>query len=318
MKKQIILITLILTILLILVYGYYKYTSISKENGGNIENNIVDNDYDKWIGTYAGVADNVITMAKIWKVDNSLYLSVDITNTSNSNINITSSQGIITLLDNTQAQFDTKNILNNVDIQSLKLINDTLYINLLDDAYIQLQKLNSTQKIQEVYNMTPFSYIDCTLNEIPLEYTSIILSSFGKEINREYYSFEDETRAKINYEEGVSIYASFKENTDTIECIIGYDVTSPSIVTARGIQCGNSIYDVIGSFVSLLEQSSIEKTNDKENIKMIYGEEGYMNTRAYIEYKNGILDSVVYKNEECTIIFFVDNNMNVSKISYRI
>ena len=41
-----------------------------------------------------------------------------------------------------------------------------------------------------------------------------------------------------------------------------------------------------------------------------------MNIRAYIEYSNEIANKIVYKNEESTIIFFLDNNMKVSKISY--
>ena len=315
MKKHIILVSsiILLTILAVILYINYKNFDYQKDNN-EVNNNIVNNEYDKWKGIYALSKDNITIVAQITKVNESFYLSVDITDTtSNSNIYTKSSQGIITLLNNSEAKFDTKNIVNNINIDSINLINDMLYVNLLDNSCIALEKLDSLQQIQEIYQKVAFSYFDVTLNEISLDYTNILLSVFGNEINREYYSFESETIAKIYYEKGVCLYVSFKEDGNTIDSIVGYDVTNTSIIVARGLHCGNSMNDVISSFLNSIEYSSID---EKEHIQMIYGVDEYMRNRAYIEYNNGLPESIVYKNEESTIIFWVDNNMNISKISY--
>lgn len=315
MKKYIISICIIILIMIFAVMLFIHY----KDMGYQDNNKNVDNDmYNNWIGKYSISENNVTTIAEIKKVDKSFYLSIDIADVTTSNIHTKSSQGTITILNNTEALFDVENVINNINISSLSLVNDCLHVNLIDNNKIILPKLIISQNIHEFYQQVPFSFIDLTLNNIPLEYTDKLLSAFGNEINREYYSFEDETRAKIHYEKGVCLYVAFKENSNIIDYIVGYDVTEPSIIVARGLNCGKAYNDVISSFLDLRLRYY---TNEKElpqsqDTEFIYGAEGYMNIRAYIEYSNEIANKIVYKNEESTIIFFLDNNMKVSKISY--
>ena len=97
---------------------------------------------------------------------------------------------------------------------------------------------------------------------------------------------------------------AFKENSNIINYIVGYDVTEPSIVVARGLNCGKTYSDVISSFLDLRLRHYIngKEFPQSQDTEFIYGIDGYMNKRAYIEYSNEIANKIVYKNEESTII----------------